>query len=356
MRFVLKTVIMGLPYDLDELLSYSGFHAPPISNVGVRFSTLKTRIENNDVSLINWALYEDQIRMNVIYYAVFTGVKGLILVLNSSNEASVTLLEEWFTRFEDLNIPDNFPILVIDLALDSLSTLDMMEFQNQVPTAATYTNVHFSSFSDHLAFEEALNAYINQTLDYRGVIIPRNLTYWSASPPYSVNDLLELLKSFLPNIEDHIQNNHFIYKSRHGTFYVHLTSGKVEISAKCETCQRNCKNPKRRKFVCIVQRGRSWSNIKTFQHSGLLLTAAKIYAIITDTFDSSILQRIRNASECSNYLPQRHRQFQVHKAITLSNQSMLDYKTQFLRELEERYHAGKISREVYEFNRVRFGA
>ncbi|MFX0092390.1 MAG: hypothetical protein ACFFBD_11555, partial [Candidatus Hodarchaeota archaeon] len=289
------------------------------------------------IHLIIWALYEDRLRFHIFYYSLFAGVSNVILVLNSSNEASFQYMELWFNRFPELNMPNNFPIFVVDIARSNLNGSKLCtsknqipeEFSSQVPSAAVYTNIYFCRFTNHAIFDKEIWTFARQLCSYRGCIrIPRPPPTWvlpnpventvyKRQPIYSVDELIKAVKLFLPKTENYIQNGEFVFKNQYGTFYVDLPSGAVNLRpVRCEICKQKCEQNHRR-YVCIVQSGRSWSNIGAFQHSALLLTTAKIYAIVTNTFAPSVVQKIQSVSWCPNYPPDTYRR--KVKKLTLKN-------------------------------------
>ncbi|MFX0093172.1 MAG: hypothetical protein ACFFBD_15550 [Candidatus Hodarchaeota archaeon] len=375
MRFIFKTAMLGLPEDNDELLSYSSFHTSITTGFGIRFSVLECRTEEATVRYQIWIPYREQPR-DFYQYVIFSGASSLILALDFSNPLSLNHLERWFEYFNEF-LPRDFPILVVDITegelgisegIPNLRAQSSEEFQSQVPIAAEYSNIHFCRLSNSTLFEYHLQTFTRLVLERREVLRvtrpnrPLNLWPRQKITRYSTKTLIDLLETLLPKFKTGIRSNEFVYENQHGTFYVDLESGSVSLSpAKCVTCKKTCSNLSRRKYVCIQQSGRSWSNMGNFHNAGLLLTVAKIYAIVTNTFEYSVLDRVRSASNCPDYSPKRPTSSSSTRRSTAAssgqipyNSALTNYVTQFLEELEERYQAGKISREVYEFHRARF--
>ncbi|MFX0090912.1 MAG: hypothetical protein ACFFBD_04040 [Candidatus Hodarchaeota archaeon] len=366
MPHLFKVLMLGEPETLKEYICHNvlsanteSFTHSPKYTLGVSFHAAKLNYEGQSIHWQICDIYEKHRWISKFLSIFATGTTGIIIVIDSSKEESFKSAREWLQWFSEKDLPITFPILILEVNDSSTTEDDALCFYGQfLPLLnievlrITADGVNSTILSQLAGRIFNSGAYIS---GFDGRAFWTGIAFWKNSDPQVVR---ALISNFFDQIDHQIQDNVFIFKNKYGRFEVSLRSGDVHLlPAICPLCQNKCS---KRAYICIQTKGQGWTN---YEYGPIdqraLLIVAKIYAIINEDFNASVISKIHAASQCSHFKSkiivntskrQRSKKRRFFRTLGFSNS---DYNFKFLEELETRYREGKISEEVYNFHRNR---
>lgn len=111
---------------------------------------------------------------------------------------------------------------------------------------------------------------------------------------------IELLKDCLTEMGLKIEHDTIQVLKSDALFTVNILEGNVSVfPLKCDQCQKYQTTCKREWHLCIIKESDGWSN--DLMDSDSLLILSKIYALMSDTLPSHVINQINNIIRCPDY-------------------------------------------------------
>ncbi|MFX1535451.1 MAG: hypothetical protein ACFFDI_14595 [Promethearchaeota archaeon] len=312
MPHLFKVLVLGAPEALKEhicknvLSAYTeSFSHSYKQTLGVSFHAAKLMYEDY---IVNWQIcdiYEHHRWISKFLSIFVTGTSGIIIVVDSSNEKSSEIATNWLQWLADKQLPNSLPILILDTNLSS--TKKNASYQILTDNSLYEQFFPLLDISHYEINAEATNNNLLPQLAERiinsgtyiagfdGAAFWTGVAFWKPTNPKAVR---HLLVKVIDQADKYIKNDVFIFRNNYGQFEISLRTGDTHlVPADCKRCKNQC--PKR-VYVCIQKKGQGWINRSSVDQR-VLLIVSKIYAIVNESFNSSVLAKVNEASQCRNF-------------------------------------------------------
>ncbi|MFX0061727.1 MAG: hypothetical protein ACFFC7_06030 [Candidatus Hermodarchaeota archaeon] len=314
MPHLFKVLVLGAPEALKEHICKNilSAHTESFSHsykqtLGVSFHAAKLMYEGY---VVNWQICDiyEQHRWISKFLAIFvTGTSGIIIVVDSANDKSSEIAMEWLQWLADKQLPNSLPISILEITNFS-STNKNASSQNLANKTHLFDQFFpLLDISHHKINAEATNTNLLPQLAERiinsgtyisgfdGAAFWTGVAFWKPTNPKAVR---QLLKKVIDQADKHIENDEFAFRNSYGRFKISLRTGDTYLEpAKCENCRNQCS---KRVYVCMQKKGQGWMNRSSVDQR-VLLIVSKIYAIVNEAFNSSVLAKVHEAAQCRNF-------------------------------------------------------
>ncbi|MFX1255236.1 MAG: hypothetical protein ACFFCZ_26785 [Promethearchaeota archaeon] len=314
MPHLFKVLVLGVPEALKEHICKDvlSAHTESFSHsykqtLGVSFHAAKLMHEGY---VVNWQICDiyEKHRWISKFLAIFvTGTSGIIIVVDSSNNKSFETAEEWLRWLAEKQLPNSLPISILEI---TKNTSTKRNASSQILTDNTHPFDQFFPLLDisyHKINAEATNNNLLHQLAERiinsgtyisgfdGTAFWTGVAFWKPTNPKAVR---QLLIKVIDQPDKHIKNDEFIFQNRYGQFEISLSTGDTYLKpTRCDNCINQCS---KRVYVCMQKKGQGWINHSLVDQRALLIVS-KIYAIVNEAFNSSVLAKVHEASQCRNF-------------------------------------------------------